>query len=183
MARIWIVEDDPKIGLLIEMTMKKDGHETLRAADDVELEQAVKKQERLPELLLLDLMVRAKDGFEILREWKQDRRKKSVPVIILSARGAERDKVRGLKLGAEDYITKPFGIRELQARVRTALRRLPREAEALRLGALTLLPDSRETLVDGSRADLTSREFDLLLADTVGAPEGFIAWLIGDGTE
>ncbi len=163
MATVWIVEDDPQIGLLIEMAMKKAGHETLRALDDVELDRALKKADRLPDLLLLDLMLRAKNGYQILREWKQDRARQHVPVIIISARSAESDKVRGLELGAEDYITKPFGVRELQARVRTALRRLPAEPESLSLGGLTLFPQSRETIVDGARIDLTAKEFELLL--------------------
>ena len=163
MARIWIVEDDPKIGLLIEMTVGKAGHETLRLLDDVELERALKKREQPPELLLLDVMLRAKSGFEILREWKADRRTRDIPVIIISARSAEQDKVHGLELGAEDYITKPFGVRELQARVQTALRRLPRTPEVLEVGALRLLTGSRETYVDGARVELTAREYDLLL--------------------
>ncbi|MBR6710307.1 MAG: response regulator transcription factor [Selenomonadaceae bacterium] len=163
MARIWIVEDDPKIGLLIEMTMKKAGHETLCLLDDVELARALKKQEHQPELLLLDLMLRAKSGFDILREWKADHQTRGIPVIIISARSSEQDKVRGLEFGAEDYITKPFGVRELQARVHTALRRLPQAPEAITVGALTLSIPSRETYVNGTRIELTAKEYDLLL--------------------
>lgn len=163
MAMIWIVEDDPKIGLLIEMSVKKAGHEALRLLDAAELERALKKQEGLPELLLLDLMLRAKNGFEVLKEWKAERRTCDIPVIIISARSTERDKVHGLEMGAEDYITKPFGVRELQARVRAALRRLPKEPEVLTIGALTLMTQSRETYVDGERVELTAREYDLLL--------------------
>ena len=70
-------------------------------------------------------MLRARSGFDVLRKWKADRTTRQVPIIIISARGAERDKVRGLDSGAEDYITKPFGVRELQARVQAALRRVP----------------------------------------------------------
>ena len=163
MARLWIVEDDPKIGLLIEMTVQKAGHETLRLLDDVELDRALAKREPLPELLLLDLMLRARDGYEVLRAWKADRRTRDIPVIIISARGAEQDKVKGLELGAEDYITKPFGVRELQARVQTALRRLPQRGQTLSVGALTLELKSRETFVDGARVDLTAREYELLV--------------------
>lgn len=162
MARIWIVEDDPKIGLLMEMTVRKAGHDVLRLTDDVELSRALKKQPQPPELLLLDLMLRAKNGFEILRDWKDDRLTRDIPVIIVSARGAEKDKVHGLELGAEDYITKPFGVRELQARVQTALRRLPKAPERLVAGALELNPRARETFVDGTRVELTAREYDLL---------------------
>lgn len=162
MAKIWIVEDDPKIGLLIEMTMKKAGHEPLRMLDAAILEKTMKK-EPLPDLLLLDLMLREKNGFTVLREWKAEKRTQRIPVIIISARAQEHDKVHGLELGAEDYITKPFGVRELQARVLTALRRLPQEPEKLVCGCVTLLPGSRDAYVDGARTELTGREFDLLL--------------------
>lgn len=162
MAYIWIVEDDPRIGLLIEMTVKKAGHDAKRLIDAEELERALKAGERLPDLLLLDLMLRARSGFDVLKEWKAGRATRAVPVIIVSARGAERDKVHGLELGAEDYITKPFGVRELQARVQTALRRLTPEPERLRFGPLELVPESRETFVDGARVELTAMEFDLL---------------------
>ena len=163
MATIWIVEDDPQIGLLIEMTLKKAQHDTLHLLDDKELERAVKKQPALPDLLLLDLMLRAKSGFDILKEWKTDPATQGIPIIIISARGAEQDKVRGLTLGAEDYITKPFGLRELQARVLAALRRLPRRDETLAVGGLTLVPASRQVYVQGRPVELTAREFDLLV--------------------
>ena len=162
MATIWIVEDDPKIGLLIEMTMQKAGHRTLNLLDAAELERAMRKQQSLPELLLLDLMLRAKSGFDVLREWKAGDETRAIPVIIISARGAEQDKVRGLEWGAEDYITKPFGLKELQARVETALRRLPSLTEKKIFGPLTILPAAREVFVDGRRMDLTAREYDLL---------------------
>lgn len=162
MANIWIVEDDPKIGLLIEMTVKKDGHSALRMLDAVELERSLKK-EPLPDLLLLDLMLREKNGFTVMKEWKAEKATRSIPVIIISARSAEHDKVTGLELGAEDYITKPFGVRELQARIQTALRRLPAAPESMSLGGLTLMPGSRDAYVDGRRIDLTAKEFDVLL--------------------
>ncbi|MBQ8972005.1 MAG: response regulator transcription factor [Clostridia bacterium] len=162
MAKIWIVEDDPKIGLLIEMAVKKLGHDTLRLIDAAELECALHSQNSLPDLLLLDIMLRAKSGFEVLKDWKSDRRMRAIPVIIISARSAEQDKVRGLELGAEDYITKPFGIRELQARVQTALRRIAPAAERIVLGELTLLPASRTVFVSERHVDLTAMEFDLL---------------------
>lgn len=162
MAKIWIVEDDPQIGLLIEMTAKKAGHETLRMTDGMQLDRAIVR-EKLPDLLLLDLMLGRKNGYVILSEWKARFETRNIPVIIISARSAEQDKVRGLDLGAEDYITKPFGVRELQARIAAALRRLPSEPERMELGALCLLPNTRDVYVDGKRVELTAREFDLLL--------------------
>ncbi len=162
-AMIWIVEDDPAIGTLIEMTVKKAGYETRRLLDADRLETALQYDERKPDLLLLDLMLRAKNGFEILKDWKADPATRAVPVIIISARSSETDKVRGLELGAEDYITKPFGVRELQARIRTALRRMEPPRERLKFGDLELVTDSRETFISGKRIDLTAREYDLLL--------------------
>ncbi|MBR6787774.1 MAG: response regulator [Clostridia bacterium] len=129
MANIWIVEDDPQIALLIKMAVEKDGHTAFHMLDAVEMEKELRKS--TPDLMLLDLMLRAKNGFEVLREWKDRKSTQQIPVIILSARAAEHDKVHGLDLGAEDYITKPFSVRELQARIRTALRRMPTEAEKL----------------------------------------------------
>lgn len=167
MASIWIVEDDPQIGLLIEMTVKKAGDAPRRFIDAAEMEKALRRilqqKEPLPDLMLLDLMLREKNGFTVLREWKASRATRDIPVIIISARSAEHDKVQGLELGAEDYITKPFGVRELQARIRAALRRLPTEPERVTAGTLTLLPESRDVYINGDRVDLTFREFELLL--------------------
>ncbi len=161
MARIFIVEDEERIGLLIEKTVTKAGHEAVVLRDARELETRLKTE--TPDLLLLDLMLRGKNGFDILTDWKRARATARIPVIILSARSAEQDKVRGLELGAEDYVTKPFGVRELQARIQTALRRITPAARRVELGALTLYPDSREISVDGQSVDLTYKEYDLLL--------------------
>lgn len=161
MANIFIVEDEERIGLLIEKTVTKAGHEAVVLRDARELEARLKAQ--TPDLLLLDLMLRGKNGFDILTDWKRARTTACIPVIILSARSAEQDKVRGLELGAEDYVTKPFGVRELQARIQTALRRITPAARRIELGALTLYPDSREISVDGRPVDLTYKEYDLLL--------------------
>lgn len=161
MAAIWIVEDDPKIGLLIEMTVRKTGHAAVRMPDAVALERALKKQVP-PDLLLLDLMLREKNGFAVMKEWKARAETRRIPVIIISARSAEHDKVMGLELGAEDYITKPFGVRELQARLQTALRRVTPEAQKWISGDLTLQPDAREAWQNGARVALTYREFELL---------------------
>ena len=161
MANIFIVEDEERIGLLIEKTVTKAGHNAVVLRDARELETRLKTE--TPDLLLLDLMLRGKNGFDILSDWKRARTTACIPVIILSARSAEQDKVRGLELGAEDYVTKPFGVRELQARIQTALRRITPAARRVELGALTLYLDSREISVDGQSVDLTYKEYDLLL--------------------
>ncbi len=162
MALIWIVEDDPSIARLIEMAMRKVGHDTLHALDAAEMEKELRKG-GLPDLMLLDLMLREKNGYTVLKEWKERSSTAAIPVIILSARAAERDKVTGLELGAEDYVTKPFGVRELQARVANALRRLPPAEEKITVGPLALTPKSRSVKRDGQPIDLTLKEFELLL--------------------
>ncbi len=163
MALVWIVEDDPKIGKLIEMTVNKAGHDTRRLMDAERLEIAMRYDENLPDLLLLDLMLRGKSGFEVLREWKADSGTRDIPIIIISARSTENDKVKGLELGAEDYITKPFGVKELQARIHAALRRIRPREEKLSFGDLVIFTESREIFLSGERIGLTSREYDLLL--------------------
>ncbi len=160
---IWIVEDDPKIAMLIEMTVKKAGHEALRLPDAGALDRQLLRGGDLPDLMLLDLMLRAKSGFTVMKEWKERPATRDIPVIILSARSAEHDKVTGLELGAEDYVTKPFGVRELQARIMTALRRKPAPAREIAVGEIRLFPETREVYVGGRRVDLTQKEFELLL--------------------
>lgn len=161
MARIFIVEDDPQIGLLIEMTVKKGGHEAVRMTCAAALEEQIAGRS-LPDLMLLDLMLPGKNGYVILREWKERPSTRDIPVIIISARSAEHDKVKGLELGAEDYITKPFGVRELQARIAAALRRLPKAPAIVDVGPIRMLTDTRDVYVSGKRADLTGKEYDLL---------------------
>ena len=160
MAAIWIVEDDDRIRLLVEAVVRKAGDTPSGFNDAEELERALQKG--TPDLLLLDLMLRRKDGFAILEEWKNRRETRAIPVMILSARSAEGDKVRGLEMGADDYITKPFGVRELQARIRAALRRSGTGNAELRVGPLCLRPDVRELTVDGRQVELTAREYELL---------------------
>ncbi len=163
MAEIWIVEDDSAINTLIELSVKKAGYKTRQLPDAERLDNAMKYAERKPDLLLLDLMLRAKNGYTVLKEWKADPETRLIPVIIISARSAELDKVKGLELGADDYITKPFSVRELQARVKAVLRRTNSLPARLIFGGLELDEGSRETFVDGTRINLTAREFDLLL--------------------
>jgi len=116
----------------------------------------------LPQLLLLDIMLPGKDGWSILKSWKESADTASVPVIILSAKGEELDKVRGLEMGAEDYITKPFGVLELQARVKAALRRMEDSGNAMRLQDLTMDFDKKEVKKDGVLIKLTHQELELL---------------------
>ena len=160
MARIFIVEDDENIGELIAATLGAAGHEAALLTDGDKLWEKLKQEP--PQLLLLDIMLPGKDGWSILKTWKETPETASIPVIILSAKGDEIDKVRGLEMGAEDYIAKPFGVLELQARVKTALRRTEEGSSVMRMKDLSMDFDKKEVRKDGVLVKLTHQEFELL---------------------
>ena len=161
MALIYIVEDDESIGMLIQAALRAAAHETRLMMNASELEKAI--EEELPGLLLLDIMLPGKDGWKVLSEWKARAKTASIPVMILSAKSEELDKVRGLESGAEDYITKPFGVLELQARVKTVLRRSAGSASSLfRLDDLTMDVQKKEVRRGEEEIRLTRREMELL---------------------
>ena len=161
MSRIYVVEDDENISALIAAVLSAAGHDVRAMDSGAALERLIASGE-LPELLLLDIMLPGKDGLTLLSEWKARPSTAAIPVIILSAKGEELDKVRGLELGAEDYVTKPFGVLELQARVKTALRRVPAATGAARLGNNEIDFGRREVWRDGHEVKLTFKEFELL---------------------
>lgn len=160
MAKIYIVEDDENIGELIAATLSAAGHEAALVGSADGLTEKMKQEP--PQLLLLDIMLPGKDGWSILKAWKEAPETAAIPVIILSAKGEELDKVRGLEMGAEDYITKPFGVLELQARVKTALRRMEDGGSIMRIADLTMDFDKKEVRQDGTPIRLTHQEFELL---------------------
>jgi DNA-binding response OmpR family regulator len=160
--RILVVEDDESITLGLEMNLRAEGYEVTVAVDgESGLERA---SEPGFDLVILDVMLPKMNGFEVLRALRE--REKTVPIVMLSARGAEMDKVMGLELGAEDYITKPFGLAELLARVRAVLRRdgmVRRATERIvRAGELEINAEAREVRRAGELVSLTATEFDLL---------------------
>jgi len=162
MTRILVIEDDPSIRRGILHTLRFNGFETLEAADDtVGLQLAMTESF---DLLLLDLVLPGGDGLDILKQLRA--RSGRVPVIILTARGDEEDRVKGLQLGADDYVVKPFSVKELLARIEAVLRRSPdRPADALRVrvpgGSLDL--GTRELKFDdGAVVPLSEREAELL---------------------
>ena len=159
--RILIVEDEEKLARFIELELTHEGYSVDKAADGREGLRLAESGDYA--LVLLDIMLPELSGLEVLRRL---RRASQVPVIILTARDQVMDKVTGLDMGADDYITKPFEIEELLARIRTALRRrsAARPDAALRSGALTLDPDRREVRFNETPVELTLREFDLLRA-------------------
>jgi DNA-binding response OmpR family regulator len=159
--RILVVDDEVAIRDLVATYLRKDGFEVVEADDGPgALEQA---RERLPDLVVLDLRLPGLDGFDVLREL---RRIGETPVIVLSARTEETDKLIGLELGADDYLTKPFSPRELVARVRAVLRRTRGDADADRdrpdLDGLVVDRSRHEVTVDGRPVELTALEFSLL---------------------
>lgn len=154
--RILIVEDDPAISRGVEMNLQLEGFETLTASDGRRALELL--GERL-DLVILDIMLPHVNGFEIVERLR--RRKDDVPIILLSAKADEEDIVRGLDLGADDYVTKPFRLSELLARVKAHLRRRPTSTEA-RFNDVIVDFDQREARRGDAPVDLTPKEFDLL---------------------
>ena len=159
---VLIVDDEKNIVDILSFNLKKEGFEIVPAYDGkAALDQYASKR---PDLILLDVMLPILDGFEVCRRIRENDRK--TPIIMLTAREEETDKVLGLDLGADDYITKPFSIRELQARVRANIRRTDPGAEAPggAVGPVGLVIDAErfDVFIDGRGAELTQREFELI---------------------
>lgn len=166
--RILIVEDEKNIVDILSFNLAKEGYETLEAYDgEAGLQLAL---EQNPDLILLDLMLPKMDGFDVCRNLRKENR--STPVIMLTAREEETDKVLGLELGADDYITKPFSMRELLARVKANIRRNEMVSGApaapapsgsrMELGRISIDPDQMMVYKDGRALDLTQREYELI---------------------
>jgi DNA-binding response OmpR family regulator len=163
---ILVVDDEPTIVEVVGLYLQREGFRVVTAADGAAALSMV-EQER-PDLVVLDLMLPGLGGLEVLRRLRAGG---SLPIIMLTARGEEADRVVGLELGADDYVTKPFSARELVARVKAVLRRShpeatppePAAASALAIGGLRVDPAARAVTLDGQPINLTVREFDLLL--------------------
>ncbi|MBQ9325803.1 MAG: response regulator transcription factor [Clostridia bacterium] len=162
MSRILIVEDEKKIARFLELELTHEGYEVLVAGDGrTGLEKALQEA---PDLLVLDLMLPEMSGIEVCRRL---RRESDVPIIMLTAKDDVSDKVMGLDMGADDYMTKPFAIEELLARIRVALKKHRENGEhahegTLHAGKLTLDPVSHTVKCQGQEVALTKKEFDLL---------------------
>jgi DNA-binding response OmpR family regulator len=159
--RILVVDDEPSVTDLLAYNLRKAHYDVMVAADGREALRLA--GERKPDLILLDLMIPEVDGLDVCREL---RKTSSVPVIMITARGEEADRVVGLELGADDYVTKPFSVRELMARVKAVLRRaqtdiLPPGVMLTAAGGLRMDVEGRAVTVDGTPVDLTRLEFDL----------------------
>ena len=161
-ATILVVEDEPAIQELIAYNLKQAGHQPLRADN---AEQALNLvANALPDLVLLDWMLPGLSGIEFARRLRADKRTRSIPIIMLTARSDEQDKLQGLETGADDYITKPFSPRELNARIKAVLRRRAPEMtdDVVQLGGLKLDPATHRVTGKGEPVELGPTEFRLL---------------------
>ncbi|HET9702032.1 MAG TPA: phosphate regulon transcriptional regulator PhoB [Burkholderiales bacterium] len=161
-ATILVVEDEPAIQELITYNLQLAGHLALRADN---AEQALSLvREALPDVILLDWMLPGATGIELARRLRSEERTRDIPIIMLTARSDERDKVLGLETGADDYVTKPFSPRELLARIKAVLRRRAPQMtdDAVEIGGLTLDPATHRVLASGGKVDLGPTEFRLL---------------------
>lgn len=158
--RILVVDDEPTVREVVVQYLERDGYDVRELDNGSAVAQAIAEFE--PDLIVLDVMLPGLNGLDILRQFGQRR----VPVILLTARVEEADRVLGLELGADDYVTKPFSPRELVARVRTVLRRIqpgPGTPNSLEFEGLRIDLPARELTVDGALVALTAKEFDLLV--------------------
>jgi two-component system, OmpR family, alkaline phosphatase synthesis response regulator PhoP len=157
--RVLVVDDDVKTVELVKLYLNRDGYRVITANDGKEALRVA--QESRPDLIVLDLMLPGMDGLEICRTIRKE---SDVPIIMLTARTTDEDKITGLGMGADDYVTKPFSPRELAARVRTVLRRLPGERgpDEIKLGKITVNFRKHEASLNGEVLTLTPVEFKLL---------------------
>ena len=161
-ANILIVEDEPAIRQMLGFTLAGDGYNFLEAADVEEAHNAMSTM--MPDLILLDWMLPGISGVDFARRLKRDPKTSTIPIIMLTARGTENDKVKGLDTGADDFITKPFSTRELLARVRAVMRRTQQisEQDVIELGTIKLDTQTHRVLADNRPVELSPTEFRLL---------------------
>jgi len=164
MSRILVIEDERDIRQVLDYNLRIAGHEVISAERG--REGLAMFREQRPDLVLLDLMLPDVSGTEVCRAIKDDPASRATPVILLTARGEEIDRVVGFELGADDYVTKPFSVRELILRIRAVLRRSesrPAEANVVAFGNLRIDRDAHRVWVDGEEVELTALEFKLLV--------------------
>ena len=161
MALIYVVEDDKNIREIETFALKNTGYDIrdFECAGDFFLEMDVRK----PDIILLDIMLPDEDGLEIVKRLRADGETRNIPIILVTAKTSEIDKVKGLDMGADDYMTKPFGVMELISRVKALLRRSQKgEEKVLHIGRVCLDKEKHQVTVDGSLCELTYKEYELL---------------------
>lgn len=162
MALIYIVEDDKNISEIESFALKNAGHETKEFADGKSFSREL--MEKKPDLILLDVMLPDEDGLTILKKLRERRETRKIPVIMVTAKTTELDKVKGLDNGADDYMTKPFGVMELVSRVKALLRRVGDQdsEKIMRIGDLVIDDEKRKVFVEDKPVELTYKEYELL---------------------
>jgi len=161
--KILIIEDEKDIVKMLDYNLKKEGFRTLSVHDGEDALDLASKEH--PDLVILDLMLPGMDGLEVCKAFKKESKTASIPIIMLTAKSQESDKVIGLELGADDYVTKPFSPRELIARIKAVLRRIKEKdklPEVLRIGDLMLDFSKIAVAIKNKPVELTSKEFELL---------------------
>lgn len=162
--RILIVDDEENILELLRFNLENSGYDVICASNGIDALKLVK--EKRPKLVLLDIMLPGMDGLDVCKEIKKDKDLKNTSIIMLTAKGEELDKILGLELGADDYMTKPFSIRELMARVKAVLRRTNvvdvKEENFYEKGRIKVDFERYEVLINGEKIDTTLKEFELL---------------------
>ncbi|MBZ9687792.1 response regulator transcription factor [Clostridium estertheticum] len=160
--KILVVDDEEHIQELIKFNLEKSGYKVICAGDGIEAIKLVKEQ--LPQLMLLDLMLPGMDGLDVCKEIRKDSSMANMPIIMITAKGEEIDKIIGLELGADDYITKPFSVRELVARIKAILRRTNMQLveKTFNIGNLAIDFGKHEVIKSENKVDLTLKEFELL---------------------
>jgi two-component system phosphate regulon response regulator PhoB len=161
-ATVLVVEDEPQIQELVAINLEHSGHKVLRAASAEEAEAAIRAA--LPDVLVLDWMLPGESGVAFARRLRLDERTRDLPILMLTARAMEQDKVSGLEAGADDYLTKPFSPKELAARIKAVLRRRAPQlsGDAVEVEGLRLDPTTRKVKVGERRVELSPSEFRLL---------------------
>lgn len=162
MALIYVLEDDRNIREIEEIALNNAGYQVVSFENAKEFQRRLK--ERVPDLLLLDLMLPDADGLELVTQLRQNVMTRSLPVIMVTAKTTEIDKVRGLDSGADDYLTKPFSVMELISRVKALLRRSMKglNERIITIGEISLDVERRKVTIDGERCELTYKEYELL---------------------
>ena len=161
MERVLIVDDDPDIVRLVSYNLSRAGYEVLTASTGRKALELVQKQP--PDLIVLDLMLPDVDGMEVCRTLRQQLPSRRIPILMLTARGEEIDRVVGFELGADDYVAKPFSPRELVLRIKSILRRAGKDrTDVLHSGRIQVFPERRQCFINSALVALTAKEFDLL---------------------
>ncbi len=163
MSKIFIVEDDENIRELILYALGGSGFESLGFEQSTELFEELNKS-NFPDLILLDIMLPLEDGLSVLKKLRDNKLYSEIPVIMLTAKGSEYDKVKGLDMGADDYVTKPFGVMELMSRINAVLRRTgnSKPDNKLTYGNITLDNERHTVRVADNSVNLTYKEYELL---------------------